>query len=103
MTYKNDKTCTFCLKSDSILSFETCCTGCSKLRDHRECEIKAVGLIIDVLFTLQGKARYKTADEIVSEIQADLRFFEDVLNAAKTGVACCLHTVDKANKETDDQ
>lgn len=25
--------CTFCLKNDSIISKETCCTGCSKLEE----------------------------------------------------------------------
>lgn len=30
-SYRKDQTCNFCLNPDSILTPETCCTGCSKL------------------------------------------------------------------------
>ena len=34
------QTCTFCQNPDSILSLETCCTGCSRLKDSPDPQIQ---------------------------------------------------------------
>jgi hypothetical protein len=36
MIYRADQTCRFCLDPESILTQETCCTGCSRLKNDSE-------------------------------------------------------------------